>query len=184
MASVAKGDEKAFSMVFEGYKKVFFAVAYKMTRDSCASEEIVQEVFVTLWEKRALVANSERTEGYIFAILHNTINLYFRRQAKQYRLKQKMQAQTQDSEDLIEKLLHQKEQQAIFEEVINQMPPQQKIVFKLAKQEELSRDEIAKKLDLSPNTVRNHLAAAIEFLRRHHLKGAWALLSLLIIRHL
>jgi RNA polymerase sigma-70 factor (ECF subfamily) len=52
------------------------------------------------------------------------------------------------------------------------MPPQQRLVYKLAKQEGWSREEIAERLNISPNTVRNHLAAAVEFLRSYFKKGA------------
>ena len=60
----------------------------------------------------------------------------------------------------------------IGKNIIDQMPPRQRLIYKLAKQEGWSREEIAKGLNISPNTVRNRLAAAIEFLRNYFRKNA------------
>ena len=70
---VAEGDEEAFRTVFNHYKAPFHTSAFKMTRSLNATEEIVQEVFVTLWIKRKMIALAKSPEGYIFSILHNCI---------------------------------------------------------------------------------------------------------------
>lgn len=142
-----------------------------MTRSAHLAEEIVQEVFVTIWIKRLLIAGANRPEDYIFTILHNCIYAQFRKIARERQLKSQLRKEQEESEDLIESLLLEKENKAILENVISQMPPQQRLVYKLAKQEGWSREEIAQGLNISPNTVRNHLAAAVEFLRNYFKKG-------------
>lgn len=181
---VAQGDELAFHAIFEAYKKVFFAAAFKMTHDTLIAEEIVQEVFVSIWVKRHLVAEAHQIEDYIFGILHNCVYQYFRRQARDFRLKSAIKSRQVTSEQPIEQLLIDKEFHQAYESVIEQLPSQQKLVFRLAKQEQLSREEIAKKLNLSPNTVRNHLSAAIEFLHKHLYKGVYGLLIAFVARYL
>ena len=74
------------------------------------------------------------------------------------------------SENVIETLLQEKEIRFAFESIVNKIPPQQKIIYRLARQEGITRDEIAEKINLSPNTVRNHLAAATSFLRSYYTK--------------
>lgn len=178
---VAEGDEHAFQLIFDAYKNIFYAAAYKMTNDNSAAEEIVQEVFINLWVKRHLVARAKQIDAYLFGILHNVVYQHFRRQAKVFRLKRELAIRQDTSEDSIEQLLLDKEMRQVFESVIDQLPSQQKLVFRMAKQDELSREEIAKKLNLSPNTVRNHLAAAMDFLNRHLWKSVFCLLFAIIL---
>jgi len=64
------------------------------------------------------------------------------------------------------------------------MPSQQKIIYKLAKQEGISREEIARRLNISPNTVRNHLAAAVEYLRARLKTEASSIIWAVICIHL
>lgn len=167
---IAEGDEKAFREIFEYYKAPFYGAAFKMTRSAHLSEEIVQEVFVTIWLKRELIAAAHRPADYIFTILHNCIYAHFRKLASERKLKSKLAREHVESEDIIESLLLEKENKAILENVINQIPAQQRLVYKLAKQEGCSREEIAQRLHISPNTVRNHLAAAVDYLRNYFKK--------------
>lgn len=172
LTQVAEGDEHAFRAIFEHYKAPFYGAAFKMTRSADVAEEIVQQVFVTIWVKRQLIAETGRPADYMFTILHNCIYAHFRKLARERELKTQLGKEQDESEDLIEFLLLEKENKAILENAISQMPPQQRLVYKLAKQEGWSREEIAERLNISPNTVRNHLAAAVEFLRSYFKKGA------------
>ena len=177
---LAAGDEQAFRGIFDHYKAPFHAAAFKMTRSAHIAEEIVQEVFVTIWLKRRLIGNANHPENYIFTILHNSIYTHFRKLASERQMKSQLKKEQEEGEEVIESLLLEKENKAILENVISQMPPQQRLVYKLAKQEGWSREEIAQGLNISPNTVRNHLAAAVEFLRSYFKKGAsvviWAII--------
>lgn len=171
LKQLGKGDEYAFRSIFDHYKTSFYSAAFKMTRSAHLAEEIVQEVFVAIWVKRQLIAGANRPENYIFTILHNCIYTQFRRIARERQLKSQLKKEQEEGEDIIESLLLEKENKAILENVISQMPPQQRLVYKLAKQEGWSREEIAQGLNISPHTVRNHLAAAVEFLRSYFKKG-------------
>jgi len=173
---VAEGDEEAFRTVFNHYKAPFHTSAFKMTRSVNATEEIVQEVFVTLWIKRKMIAIAKSPEGYIFSILHNCIYSHFRKLVLERQLKSKVEQSEEKSENPVEVLLLEKEKRTILENLINQLPPQQKLIYKLAKQEGVSREEIAKQLNISPNTVRNHLAAAVDYLRIYFKKSESAIL--------
>ena len=184
LKQVAEGDQKAFRVVFDHYKAPFHAAAFKMTRSVNISQEIVQEVFVTIWVKRDLVGAAKSPEAYVFTILHNCIYSHFRKLAQYHKLKSKLWKEEEKSEDIIEALLLEKENKAILENVISQLPPQQRLIYKLAKQEGLSRGEIALRLNISPNTVKNHLAAGVEFIRGYYLRIASATVWSAIYLHL
>ncbi len=159
------GDEKVFRLIFDYYKAPFYAAAYKMTRSADIAEEITQEVFVNLWLKKELIAAAEKPNAYIFAILHNGIYSHFRKLAQERQLKLKFEQEIENNENSIEILLDEKENRDKLENIINRLPPQQKLIYKLAKQKNMNRNEIARQLNISPNTVRNHLSSAVEFVR-------------------
>jgi RNA polymerase sigma-70 factor (ECF subfamily) len=154
-----------------------------MTRSAHISEEIVQEVFVTVWVKRALIAGAKRPEEYVFAILRNCIYAHFRKLAREFRIKSKLGQQPAERANRIEDILDEKETRIILESVIGRLSPQQKLIYKLAKQEGLSREEIADKLNISPNTVKNHLGMAVEHLRRSFKRGVSAILCIAVWMH-
>lgn len=183
LARIAEDDEQAFRAIFDRYKAPFYAIAFKMTRSAAIAEEIVQDVFVTLWIKRNLAGTAKKPEKYLFAILYNSVYTHFRRLVQEHKLKSKM-AQAEDKiEDRIETLLLEKENRSILENIINRLPPQQRLIYKLAKQEGVSREEIARRLNISPNTVRNHLATAVNYLRASLKQNESAITRTIILMH-
>lgn len=183
-ARLAAGDESVFRLLFDQYKAPFHSAAWKMTRDASIAEEIVQEVFVTIWEKRQQVAAAQNPTGYVFTILHNSIYQHFRKLALERRLKKTVGEQSVEAANFVDEFLQAKENKAILEGIIRQLPPQQQLIYKLSKQEGLSREAIAAQLQLSPNTVRNHLAQAMQFVRDQLGKNASAIIWTVIWQYL
>lgn len=184
LKQVAEDDENAFRVIFDHYKVLFHSTAFKMTRSATIAEDIVQEVFVTLWVKRKLIAAAKRPDSYVFTILHNSIYSHFRKLAHERQFKLKLAQEIGDTENPVEALLDEKENRNILENIINQLPPQQRLIYKLAKQEGMSRDEIARQLNISPNTVKNHLSAAVEYLRTYLKKDVSILIWFIILTRL
>jgi RNA polymerase sigma-70 factor (family 1) len=185
LLQVAEGDEMAFRCVFDHFKAPYYSAAFKMTRSADIAGEIVQEVFISLWDKRKNVGAARNPEAYLMRILHNTIYGHFRKVMLEKRMKQNLLELTGETEENpVEELLLAKENRKFLDAVINQLPPQQQLVYRLNKQEGLSREEIAMKLKISPNTVKNHLAAAIEFITAYFKKGASAIIWVMIIESL
>lgn len=179
---VADGDETAFNELFHLYHKRFYAAAVKMTRSGQAAEELVQDVFVTLWTKRAELQHMERPFSYLFTILYNSIYRHLRQLALEKRRIIEAGASLNDIEDPVEELLLAKEHEAIIRKAIGQLPEQQRRVYQLIKQQGMSREEAAQAMGISPNTVRNHLSEAVNNLRTY-LKRALPLLLHILLMH-
>lgn len=181
LKQIGEGNEIAFRAIFDHYKAPFHAAAFKMTRSSEMAKEIVQETFILLWNKRTNVAEARDPESYLFKILHNEIYKQFRKMALERKLKAHIeQAVHNEDDNPVEQLLLAKENREILENILSNIPAQQQLVYRLSKQEGLSRQEIADKLNISPNTVKNHLANAMEFIRKYFQKGASALIWFII----
>lgn len=182
---LADGDEAAFRQIYDSYRSPFYAAAYKITRSAELAEETVQELFVALWKKRTQVGAAHNPLGYLVTMLHNSVYSQFRKMATERQLRKRLEVATGEAEELpVDELLLAKESQELLQNVISRLPPQQQLVYRLAKQEGLSREEIAQKLNISTNTVRNHLAAAVEFVRENVSKGISSIIWAIILDQL
>ncbi|MFI5193294.1 MAG: RNA polymerase sigma factor [Chitinophagales bacterium] len=162
---IAEGDEQAFKLIFELYHKKIFGAAIKMTHSVDVAEEIVQEIFVTLWIKRSCLAFAQVPSSYLFSIAYNCIFAHLKKMACEKTARRYALQGSLDGERSSEEWFNAKETRETLEKIINHLPPRQQIIFRLSKQEDLSRNEIARRLNISPNTVRNHLQEAIKFIR-------------------
>lgn len=86
---IGEGNELAFKRIINFYKERFYATSLKMTHCGDIAEEIVQEVFVSLWIKRTQVAAAVNPEGYLFAMLNNSIYAHFRKLALEKAMKKR-----------------------------------------------------------------------------------------------
>ncbi len=183
LQQVGVGSETAYRQVFDHYKIPFYNAAFKMTRSGEAAEEIVQEVFIILWKKREQIGTAENPEGYLMRILYNSIYAHFRRLLSERQLKRKLVELDVDAfENPVDELIFEKENQNLVNDIISRLPYQQQIIYRLSKLDGLSRDEIAQKLNLSPNTVRNHLATAVKSVREYARRNASILIWLAILK--
>lgn len=167
---IAEDDERSFRIIFERYKKRFYIAAIKMTYSTDVSEEIVQDVFVSIWDRRSLLAEVKNPSGYLFTMLYNNIYAYLKKIAAEKRMKARFGEQANEGEYSMEEKLYEKEISQLVHKLIQQLPPRQQQVYVLSKHEGLSRNEIAQRLQLSPHTVKNHLQEAIKFMRTHAYK--------------
>lgn len=164
---IAEGDEVAFREVFNLYKDRFYAAALKMTRSSDLSEEIVQEVFVNLWLHRSGLAEVENPSSYLFSIVYHSISSHFKKIALEERMKEKISQKMTEGYRFTEEMIEEKESRLLLQNVIQQLPSQQQLIYKLSKQDGLSWNEIAEQVHISPNTVKDHLLKAIKYIREH-----------------
>lgn len=177
---IAKGDEAAFRVLFDGYKARFYAVAIKMTRSSTIAEEMVQDVFLRIWQSREQLAVVENPESYFFTILYRQVFKHFKKLALEHKLL-KLIAESPAFQNITDETILAQESERLINEAVSKLPPQQQLVFKLNKQDGLSRDQIAEMLHISPNTVRNHLAEAFKFIRAYLKYATFLILALTFV---
>lgn len=160
-----QGDELAFRALYVHFQGKIFAFALKHTKSEQIAREVLQSVFIKLWEKRAQVRPDDNFEGYLVRITHNHI-LNMMRDAGRDRAKIK-RAWTlmQEMHDNPETDLIAKELSAVYQRAIEALPPQKKIIYRLRHQEGLSHAAIAEQLNISPLTVKKHMVEASRMIR-------------------
>lgn len=164
---IASGDTEAFRQIFDLYKKQLYSTAIKLTKSQLSSEEITQEVFISLWISRARLANVENPGGYIFRILFNQVSTYLKKESNWERIIRDAIKLNMSSVNATQQAVDANESQRRINEVVENLPPQQKAVYQLSRLQGLKNDEIATALNISPNTVKAHLSKALETLRTH-----------------
>lgn len=166
LLQIKKGDRVAFYNIYERYCKRLYGFVLRYIKIEADAEGIVQEVFIKIWESRDKLDPYASFESFLFTITYNTTISLLRKRAneKKYLEYLKSIQQIQNAPDLIEEL-HFKELNEYVEKLLNDLTPRQKEIFQLSREEGLSHDEIADRLDISKNTVKKHLVNTLVFLK-------------------
>lgn len=186
--SFTKGDEKAFEYIFKTYFSYLLNYARQILKDTDAAEEIVESVFLNLWENKSEIKLETSLKSYLFKSVYNhCLNHLKHAQVKErYVLYFKHHVSTDSEGNIISadypiSNLIEKELSEIIEKSIQDLPAQCREVFMMSRYQNLKNEEIAQKLNISVNTVRTQISRALAKLRES-LKEYLPLAFLLMIR--
>lgn len=161
-------DEKALEFLFRQYYAVLFRISFRVVGDAETARDIIQEVFVTLWERRRSLHVSKSVKAYLFrAVANRSIN-YVRDHLKTQTVsiesvrQERHSTSSGDTSDMLEE----RELSVFIGQVIQTLPPQCKAVFQLSRNEEMSNKEIAESLGISVKAVEKHISKALKKLRK------------------
>lgn len=164
LEQLGQGNEYAFTQLFDHYSGKILNTALRFLKSRELAEEVVQEVFLKVWMKRADVARTGNFEGYLFTMARNQVFDGIKLIAKETTTKNEF-ARTVQQIDGTDHPLIEKQYQQLLLEAVDLLPPQQKQVFNLAKIEGLSHQAIAEQLHISRLTVKTHMAKALQNIR-------------------
>lgn len=159
-------DEKAFAELFKRYWRKVHAMAYARVRSEEVTEEIVQELFISLWDKRATHA-IEHLPSYLFqAVKFKALNYLESRivREKYWNYYQKFVPQKANVTD---HAVQYQDLMAAIEKGLTELPEKSRKVFKLHRLEGRSVPEIANFLNLSEKAIQYHLTQSLKRLRVH-----------------
>lgn len=176
-----KGDLNAFEEIYRRYWRQLYSISYKRTQSIEISEELVQDIFTSLWEKRQLI-HVENLSAYLFtATKYKIINHFHREMSKRFFLESTAVSSERVDNSTEEMVLLDDLNQALTQE-IEKLPAKRKMIFKLYRQQNLSMKQVASQMGVSEKTVENQLNKAFKMLRlslRHFLSLGPVLLGLL-----
>lgn len=153
--------------IYHRYKDRLAINLLRVLKDSFLVEEVLQELFLMLWEKRQQLDPQLSVGGFLFRSASNRTKNIFRQIAYDVRMREviwkRMEEKQRDSEvDWLEK----KEAKEALHALLDRLPPQQQKVYRLCKLEGFSYKEVSEKLAISETTVNSHIRHANRFLRR------------------
>ncbi|MEO9052849.1 MAG: RNA polymerase sigma-70 factor [Ginsengibacter sp.] len=157
------GDELAFTEIYDRFGKKLFAIAYNRLKEVQESEDIVHDVFASLWANRNKV-DVKSLENYLATATKYTVFARIKRKERE-RLYNETSQHSPIIELNIETSLHYKYILEAVQNEIERLPEKCKLVFKYSRKDQLPVKEIAEKLCISPKTVENQLNKALRQLK-------------------
>ena len=156
-----------FEQVFKTHFRALHSYAYTIVRDESHGEEIVQQVFYKLWEKKSNINIHQSLKAYLYQSVYNESLNYL----KHLKVKKKHQAYilttSQEEETSSSKKIITKELEGKIVEVLKLLPGQCRTIFQMSRFENLKYREIASQLGLSIKTVENQMGKALKIMRTH-----------------
>ena len=163
--------EILFAEIFKKHECMLYTLAFRLTKSDQQAKDIIQEVFLKLWEYRQNIHTIENIEAWLYRITENKVIDFMRKSAADSRLKETIWNNLQQILNETETLLSVKEYNKIIQQAIDQLPPQRKLIYNLNKEKGLNYQEIAAELRISKHTVKNQLSTAMQSIRSFFIKS-------------
>lgn len=176
LADIANGDSRAFEILYRRYFSKLYGAAYKRLQDRELTEEIVQELFISLWERRENLP-IENIENYLFSSIKYLVIAQFKKDTLFEKFSLTLHLDEND-DNFTEQAIAFDELNEAYQDALLLIPEKCREVF-LLKRSGLTQKEISEKLDISEKTVENQMTKALKILREA-LKDYTALLILFL----
>jgi RNA polymerase sigma-70 factor (ECF subfamily) len=176
---IQQKDILTFERYYKAYFKVFFLLAYKYVKDQAQAQEIVNDIFLKIWEDADRINITTSFKSYIYkAIINRCINA-LNKSKNEMSLQAAFNMTIDESYEL--RQIEENELKTKLYATIGRLPDQCKKVFEMSRFEELKQQEIADKLGISIKTVKNHITIALKQLSKA-IDKSW-ILFILILRN-
>lgn len=161
---IQDGDEEAFTHVYYKYAPMLHALAYRYLKDSAAADNMIQHVFMRLWEFRSLIEIEVNLKNYLYTMTKNQIINYIRDQSNAVRKNYELARRQSSYDDSLQTAIENREFQELLQRAISRLPKQKRQIVQL-KRNGLSNQEIADKLQIPINTVKTYYAQSVRLLK-------------------
>lgn len=175
---IRSGDQTAFELVFRYYYPGLVIFASQFTLDTSSAEEIVQDFFVRVWERRSGLLSSNSLKSYFFTSVRNRCFNFLKRKKVELEVIGELQALANEHLLFDPDIYVASELQEKIRQAVDALPERCREIFVMSRFKGMKNDEIAENLNLSKRTVETHISNALTFLRRD-LKEYAGLLSFL-----
>ena len=164
---ISEGNGNAFRMLFDMYNGRLATFIFKLTKSETTAAELVQDIFVKLWVKRAELAEVNNVHAYLFTIASNRTIDHLRKVAAESRMLNKIWTRIAKFQESSEHAYDAKECNEMINQAMVRLSPQKQEIFRLSRYEGLSHEEIATQLHLSRSTVKNHIVDTLRHIRTY-----------------
>lgn len=163
---IHEGDELAFQEIFKRYNRILFAHAYNKLRDKEEAKDVVQDVFMNLWNRSKEEAFSPlNVKAYLHTAVRNRILDGLSKSKNAFRYLDSLQAFLDTENTHADFRIRERQLQATIDGAISTLPSRMRLVFEMSRKEHLSHKEIAQQLCLSDQTVTDQIKKALRILR-------------------
>lgn len=175
---IAEGDQLSFRILVDAYWPRVYGSTLALTKRTETAEELTQDIFLKIWNQRERLASVENFAVYIYVVGRNQVIAALRKKIKN---SADLPQDTVADMLLPDMQLEMKEMHLHILEGIEKLPTVRKKVFKMNRLEGLSYEDIATELEISRNTVKDHMVLALNYLRNHMHEWTKILLFILLL---
>jgi RNA polymerase sigma-70 factor (family 1) len=164
--------ELIFADLFKKHEYRLHTLVLKLTRSDQYARDIIQEVFLKLWEHRCHIQSIHNIEAWLYRLTENKVIDFLRKAAADSRLKDAIWKNQPEQLNETEENVVAREYNQIIQKAVDQLPPQRKLIYQLNREKGLNYQEIADHLAISKHTVKNQLSTALQYIRLFLLNSA------------
>lgn len=182
LRQLTEGNGSAFKQIYDRYWLSIYKTVKRYTKSPEVAEDIVQEIFTTLWNNRSSFKEVINLEYYLITMAKNLTYKTLRKMAFEKTVKNHWSVEGLQEENAANDAILDQQYAQLIQQAVGLLPSQQKQIFHMAKVEGLSHKDIAAQLKISHLTVKTHMAKALRSIR-HYLEphlGNYLLYALVI----
>jgi len=165
LSLLKEGNHSAYAEIFTRYNQLLFGHAYKKLGNKEEARDLVQDVFINLWAKRADIVINTNLAGYLYTAIRNRIYNVFSHKEVESEYIKSLQDFLDHEQVLTDYLIREKQLQEIIEHEIQSLPPRMRLVFEMSRKGHMSHEEIALELNISKQTVADQIKKALRIIR-------------------
>ena len=160
-----QNEEEALTIIYKEYWEIMYVAAYNLVKDKSVCEDIVQEVFISLWQRREKLQIKTSLKSYLYTSTVYKVYDHFSKNKKMLKdelfdnFENKIEASNPETKLMHEELIHH------LDAIVDSLPDKCREVYKLSRENMLSNKEIAEQLNISQRTVEGHISKALKILK-------------------
>jgi len=160
-----QGDRLAFTQIYDRYKYLLYAHAFKRLRNEEEAEDLIHDLFATLWNKRETFELKSHLQGYLYTAVRNRIFKLLAHKDIESEYISSFQQASEQASNITDYLVRENQMAMMIEKEIAALPPKMREVFELSRKHNLSHKEIAEQLGISEQTVSKQVTNALKILK-------------------
>lgn len=164
LSELKTGHKSSYERVFKKYYKALAIKAFLMLDNEMEAEDLVQNLFVSMWEKSQFSSINTSLKAYLFRATHNQCLMVLRSRKTNHLRKEQFDRDYSEEDLIIESVIE--EHEAQIKRVFNQLPPQRQKAFQLVYLDDKKYKDAAAEMGVSVNSLKTHLKLAIKMLQQ------------------
>lgn len=165
LLAIRQGNERVYETIFRKHYQALCNYACGILKDMDDAEEVVQSIFLKLWEQREGIEISVSLKSYLYRAVHNICLNRLKHLKIQETYRQYVGDYLEETFDSATDIMDKNELENRISEALEKLPEQCRLIFKMSRFEELKYQEIADKLGLSIKTIENQIGKALRIMR-------------------
>jgi len=186
LLALRSGCQTAFRQIYTLYSGRIYLNIRKMVKSEENAVELLQEVFIKVWDKRELIDPEQSFRSYLFQIAKYTVYNFIRKNNLEKQIQAYLSRHNTQLYSHVEEQLDEKQDEQWLSQTIEQLPPQRRLIYKLCKIEGKSYAEVSTLLRISTSTINDHIVKATKYIKERHGvldKSTLLIASFILLQH-